>query len=262
MSTQPDSSDHSERSFTTEEQLREIGASRRPWRTSGADDASVGEDDFESDDHVLDLAVTRRVLTGAAARDPTTNGRDVETLRKVADRHSVVRESLLEIGSEGAGTDVDDQGHVVDVVHTVQCRHVENDSTVARNRGAAHTATTTGRGERDSFAVADGGDPRHLVGRRRTAYDRTLRRDFAVERPTHGEGPPVATRLCSGHVVGVGVADGRQFGENRVGDRTRRPATRHRSVRRDRDFDGLGDLTHTTRPPAPHWPCSRVHRSR
>ena len=51
---------------------------------------AVGEHDVESHDDVLDLPVARGELTGAAAREPPADGRQVDRLGPVPERHRVV----------------------------------------------------------------------------------------------------------------------------------------------------------------------------
>jgi hypothetical protein len=50
----------------------------------GVDDAAVGQDHFEAEHHVLDLAVARRVLPGAATGEPAANGGEIHRLWPMA----------------------------------------------------------------------------------------------------------------------------------------------------------------------------------
>ena len=74
----------------------------------GVHDAAVGQYHFETDDHVLDLPVTGRVLTRPAAGQPAADGGEIHGLRPMAER--VTRPDLAERGlefrAEGAGPDV------------------------------------------------------------------------------------------------------------------------------------------------------------
>ncbi len=107
MSSQPHRGDDAERALGTDEQLVQVGSDGRCGRPARAHDPSVGEHDLEPDDQVLDLAVTRRVLAGAAAGDPATDGGELEALREVPDAESVTGELGFEVGPERAGAHLD-----------------------------------------------------------------------------------------------------------------------------------------------------------
>src|SRR6185436_13532623 len=91
MGPQPHPGDDAEGALGTDEQLVEVGTDGGGRGTAGPHDAPVGEDHLEADRDLLDLAVARRVLPGAATRDPAADGGDVEALREVADAQPVVR---------------------------------------------------------------------------------------------------------------------------------------------------------------------------
>ena len=115
MGSEPHRGDDAERALGTDEHLVEVGADRRRRRAAGADHAAVGEHDLEPDDHVLDLPVAGRVLAGAAARDPSADGGQLEALGEVADRQPMRDERGLEVGPERPGVDADDARGLVDV---------------------------------------------------------------------------------------------------------------------------------------------------
>src|SRR5699024_12507896 len=52
--------------------------------------SAVGEDGFHPDHHVLDLPVSRAVLAGSSAGDPSTHGRQLVALREVPDAEAVL----------------------------------------------------------------------------------------------------------------------------------------------------------------------------
>ena len=100
----------------------------------------------EADDHVLDLAVPGRELTGAAAREPATDGRQVDRLGPVADGHAVLgAQGVLEPGAERPGAHVDDERRVVDVDDAGEAAEVEEHAAVERDARAAHAAPAGGR---------------------------------------------------------------------------------------------------------------------
>ncbi len=100
---EPGAGDDAERALAADEQLGQVGPDRGTGRAAGVDDATVGEHDVETDDDVFDLSVTRRHLPGASAREPAPDGRQVDRLRPVADRHVMLGpEGLLEPCAERA----------------------------------------------------------------------------------------------------------------------------------------------------------------
>ena len=234
MGAQPDTGDHGERALRADEQLGEIGAGGSCRCATGADDRAVGQDGFEPDDHVFDLAVAGRVLAGATGRHPAADRREVEALWEVADRQTVdVAEYVLEVGAEGAGQDLDDSGDLIDVDDPRQCGGVEHDATEHRGGRTAHAAAAARDGERESGVVAHLDDTYHLVGRRR-AHDHLGEPWYlSGERPVQCQWPPVAARLGDrvvARTVGFdGLADrcervDRLFGDLDAGARESRVA--------------------------------------
>ena len=73
-----------------DEELGQVGPDRGTRRAAGVDRAAVGEHDVEADDHVLDLPVAGADLARAAAREPAADGRQVDRLGPVPDRHAVL----------------------------------------------------------------------------------------------------------------------------------------------------------------------------
>ena len=109
MGAQPHPGDDAERAFRSGEELVEIGPDGAGRGAAGADHGAVGEHHLEADDHVFDLPVARRVLTGAAACHPTAHRRQVEALREVTDSEPVLGPQLrLQVRPERAGRDLDD----------------------------------------------------------------------------------------------------------------------------------------------------------
>ena len=92
-------------------------------------------------DDVFDLAVARRELTGAAAREPAADGRQRHRLRPVPARDAVlVAELVLEHVAEGAGQHVDEHRRLVDVDDALDRGEVEQHPAEHRNARAAHAA--------------------------------------------------------------------------------------------------------------------------
>ena len=188
--------DDAERAFAPDEQLGEVGAHRGARRAAGADVAAVGERDVEPDDHVLDLPVARRVLARAAARQPSADGRQLDRLRPVPDRHAVRPPQLvLEHVAEGARLHVEHERLVIDVDDARHTAEVEDQPTVHRHARAAHTAAARGRCHGDACVVAHAQDVGDLLGRRRPRDRSRKARHLAVERPDHRQRPPVTARL-------------------------------------------------------------------
>ena len=87
------------------------------------------------------------MLAGAPAGDPSSDRRQLEALREVADGEAVLgADDTFEVGTEHPGVDLDDARHGVDGVDTVEPGQVEHHTTVDRYRCAAHTTSSTGGG--------------------------------------------------------------------------------------------------------------------
>ncbi len=111
-----------ERAFTAHEELGEVGSGGGPRSMSfGPHDAAVGQHHLEPDHHVLDLAVAGRVLAGTAAGQPSADRREIHRLRPVPEGvpRAHPTESRLEIGPEGAGSDIGGERGLVDVDEAV-----------------------------------------------------------------------------------------------------------------------------------------------
>ncbi len=191
--------DDPERALAADEQLVEIGSRRLPGVAAGGDHGAVGQHDVEADDHVLDLAVAGRELAGAATGQPAADGREGDRLRPVPAREAVGGAQLVfEVVAEGAGPHVDGERRVVDVDDAGQVAEIEDDAAVERDRRAAHPAAPGRGGDGDAGLVADAEDGRDLVGRVGTRHGGRQAGDLAVERPRHGQGPPVAAGFGGG----------------------------------------------------------------
>ena len=109
MDTETGFGDDAQRPLAADEELGQVrpGGGARSL-AFGVDDAPVGQDHLEADDHVLDLPVAGRVLTRPAAGQPAADGREVHGLGPVA--QGVARADLaqggLQIRAEGAGPHV------------------------------------------------------------------------------------------------------------------------------------------------------------
>ena len=223
MQPQPRARDHAECPFAADEQLGEIGPDGGARCAAGMDDAPVGERDVEADDHVLDLAVARRVLARAATREPPADRRQVDRLRPVPERRSVlVAQRVLEPRAERPREDVQHERLAVDVDDAGECAQIEHDAAVHRDARATDAAAPRRRRHRDARVVAHAQHRRHLAGRCRPRHRGGARGDLSVERPDHRQGPPVAARFCD-----RGCFDGH------VGARRAQPSE-HVAVDRDR----------------------------
>ncbi len=199
------SGDDAQRALAAHEELGQV----RPGRGAGAGalrvhDAAVGQDDLEPDDHVLDLSVARRVLPGAPAGQPPTDGGEVHGLGPVPERVAVadLTERGLEIGAEGAGPHVGQERHLVDLVDAGARRHVERQAAVHGDGPAADAAAPRRRGDGHAGLVAGGEHGAHLSGRGGAHHGRRSLRDRTLGRPADGQGPPVAAGLGPCLVVG------------------------------------------------------------
>ena len=169
----------------------------------GVDDAAVGQDDLEADDHVLDLPVPGRVLPRPTAGQPAPDGREVHGLGPVAERvaRTDLTERGLQIRTEGAGPHVGRERCLVDLPQPVESRQVEGDAAVHRNGSAADPAAACGGRDGHRGLVAGGEHRRDLLGRGRAHHDRGPLWHATFGGPADGDRPPVAAGLRPGIVV-------------------------------------------------------------
>ena len=181
MGAQPHPGDDAERALRPGEQLVEIGADGAGRAAAGSDHGAVGEHDLEADDHVFDLAVAGRVLTGAATCHPATHRRQVEALREVADGEPVLGPQLR--APDRARTFPRPPRRHPTRRRSRRCptNAVVSSTTPPwmRHRCPRHAAPTTGRGDRDPAPrCRRRGSPRPAawssVGRRRAARHGTI----------------------------------------------------------------------------------------
>src|SRR5207245_10406281 len=88
-----------EPAFAADEQLVQGGADGRSWAWSRRHERSVREHHREADDHVLDAAVTARLLARGARPDPPADGRARKRARELAWRAAARGERLLAGGA-------------------------------------------------------------------------------------------------------------------------------------------------------------------
>ncbi len=229
MRSKPHSCHDPQRALRPDEQLVEVGADGSGRGAAGAHDAAVGEHDLEADDEVLDLAVARRVLAGAATGDPAADRGQVEALREVADAQVVTGEFGLEVGSERAGGDLDDARLSIDVADAAQPGDVEQHAAERRNGATRDAAAAGDDRQRDALAVADRGDRGDLLRGRRSADRGSTARHVAGQRPVQSERPPVPRRCGRRFVVVVTMGRSRRARRGLSRRRRRRTASGRRS---------------------------------
>ena len=200
---------HAERALGSDEDLSQVGTDRLAGMAAGTNERPIGEHDVEAGDDVLDLAVARRELPGAATGDPPADRRQRHRLRPVPGREPVRRAQLvLEVVAEHPAVDRGDQRRVVDVDEAGDAAHVEHHAAVHGHRRTRHARSPRSRRERDALGVADRSDRPHLVDRARSAHDGGQSADLVVERPRHRQWPPVAARFGEGRGVDGDVGTG------------------------------------------------------
>ena len=152
----------------------------------------------------------------------------------------------LEVGPERAGQDVDREALVVDVDHAGHRREVEQHAAVARDAGPAHAAAAAGGGDGHAVLVAHAEHGGHLAGVGRPAHHRRQRAHLPVERPVHGQRPPVPAGLGPGGRVGRrGRAGGDQRLAHRGIERCRLRQARTHVLGRPGELDGRGGCGHS-----------------
>ena len=104
-------------------------------------------------DEVLDVGAHRREVTRRARRDPAPEGRELERLREVAERHRVRAQPRLEHGARRSGLDARGARELVDLQHAVHCPQVHRDGAVVAVRDLRRDASD----DRGPAAVGDRG---------------------------------------------------------------------------------------------------------
>ena len=194
--------DDAERSFGTDEELREVGTCGLSSVTAGVDDRSVGEYDVEPDHDVLDLAVAIRQLTGATAGQPTTDGGERDRLWPMSDGQSEFRLKLFfEHVAECASSDIDDSRNRIDGTDSRQSAQIEDHATEEGDRTSHHSTAACGGGDRNAVLVAQAEDRCDLLdggGFDDRGGDLS---DLGTRCARHDERPPVAARFNSAFVA-------------------------------------------------------------
>src|SRR5207245_6233838 len=152
-----------EPAFAADEQLVQGGADGRSWAWSRRRERSVREHHREADDHVLDAAVTARLLARGARRDQPADGRARKRARVVTQRQAARVELLLEGVAVDTRLAPSNQVGLVDLGNTVEGGHVEHDLARRRRTGAANAASTTHRRDRDVVRARPAEDRSDLV---------------------------------------------------------------------------------------------------
>ena len=195
--------DDPECALAAHEQLGQVGSGGGSGGVpAGPDHPSVGQHHLEADDHVLDLAVAVRILTGTATGQPPAHGGQVHRLGPVAEGQAVsLAEAGLDIGAEGTGPEVGNQRGGIDLADTGQAAQVEGHPAEDGDRGTAHAATAAGRRDRYRRLVAEGQHGRHLGGVGGPRHHRGTGGDLTGGGPPDGQGPPVPSCLSPLAVV-------------------------------------------------------------
>src|SRR5207245_11307294 len=134
-----------------------------PWSWSPRRDRSGRAHHREADDHVLDAAVTARLLARGARRDQPADGRARKRARVVTQRQAARVELLLEGVAVDTRLAAANQVGLVDLGNTVEGGHVEHDLARPRQEGAAHAASTTRRRDRDVVRASPAADRSELA---------------------------------------------------------------------------------------------------
>ena len=163
-------SDDAQRALAADEELGQVRSRGGTGPLAlGAHDAAVRQDHLESDDHVLDLPVTGRVLPGAAAGQPAADGREVHGLGPVAEGVALtdLAEGGLEIRTECSGSHVGGQGHLIHLAQTGDPGHVQGNAAVHGYGAPAHAAAAGRGGHGHERLVTDGEHARQPLRSRR-----------------------------------------------------------------------------------------------
>ena len=144
-------------------------------------------------DELVDAAVAGRRLPGGARGHPATQGRVLERLREVAERHALLAEAPLQLRAEQPGVDARGERRAVHVHGRRQPAEVERHhprEALAHRLHAAHDARAAA--ERDHRHAVLRAQPQH--GR-----DQPRRRRGAPRRPGALDASPERIRTRSGY---------------------------------------------------------------
>ena len=105
--------DDPEHALRADHQLAQVRACRRLRRTAEIEHARR-RDRAQAADHVVEPAVTRRVLAGRPRRGEPADGRELEALREVAEREAALAEQPFGVRPGEAGAQFGFAGHLVE----------------------------------------------------------------------------------------------------------------------------------------------------
>ena len=200
---QPHASNDTECAFAADKQRSEIWSVGACRLGASLNNCAICEDHFESNDHVFNFPVARRILASSSACNPSTNCRDVERLWKVSNSYAVfVAQFIFKIWAEHAGQNFDHSRYLVETDDARKQACVKHYATINRNCCTAHTTAASRDGEGDSVFVAQRDDGYNLFGGCRSADYVWFARSFALHCPVHCKRPPVATMVCKILVLG------------------------------------------------------------
>lgn len=159
---QPHRRYYAEYALGSEQQLAQVGTRSRRRGPADVQRARRG-DHAQPTDHVVDPAVTGRVLARRAGRRESADRRELETLREMAEREAVLAEQSLGLGAGDARAEDGFTGDVVDAHQLVEPAQIQGDdgaeSAAVGIEAADHAGAPTERHHRDPLLRAV---PQHL----------------------------------------------------------------------------------------------------
>jgi len=207
--------DHPGRPLGTEEevaQIRSDGGTRDHRRLHPL---TGGEHDGERNHQVLDAAVARRELAGAAGGDPAAHRRTLEGLGRVTEGVAARLQLVLKLETQLAGLDADQEVDLVEKRHPRHRRQVEGHSAADRQRRPGHRGAEPPRGNGHTALRGPPHQPRDQLGRGRPNHDRGPVRLLSLLAPLDGHRPGVAAVQLQVGAVGGERPTSQQLGQLR-----------------------------------------------
>ena len=151
LQAHPRFGDDAENAFGADEQSVGTRAGAGAGQAARLDHAAR-RDDAQRFDEVVDVRVQRREVAARAGGDPAAERRELERLRKMAQREAVRAQLVLERRTEHAGLNARRARAAIDLEHAIETAEIDADraAVVAADRRPRHRRRRSSRRRRGS----------------------------------------------------------------------------------------------------------------